>query len=49
MVEKQNIEWKAIWKDEYLAWLCGFANAQGGRLYIGLDDEGSATGLTNTQ
>ena len=21
MPEKQNIEWKAIWKDEYLQWL----------------------------
>lgn len=30
MAEKQNIEWKAVWKDEYLAWICGFANAQGG-------------------
>lgn len=29
MPEKQNVEWKAIWKDEYLQWICGFANAQG--------------------
>lgn len=48
MAEKQNIEWKAIWKDEYLAWLCGFANAQGGKLYIGLDDSGEVVGLQNT-
>lgn len=27
--EKQNIEFKESWRDEYLKWLCGFANAQG--------------------
>lgn len=32
MPEKQNVEWKAIWKDEYLQWICGFANAQVGTL-----------------
>ena len=31
MPESQNIEWKAKWKDEYLEWICGFANAQGGK------------------
>jgi len=48
MAEKQNIEWKAIWKDDYLAWICGFANAQGGKLYIGMDDDGNVIGLQNT-
>jgi hypothetical protein len=38
MVENQTTEWKAKWDDEYLAWICGFANAQGGKLYIGIDD-----------
>ncbi len=28
--ETQNVEWKRSWRDEYLAWICGFANAQGG-------------------
>lgn len=41
MPEKQNIEWKSRWKDEYLEWICGFANAQGGRIYIGCDDNGN--------
>jgi ATP-dependent DNA helicase RecG len=27
--ETQNIEWKAVWKDEFLAWIAGFANANG--------------------
>ena len=30
MPENQNIEWKSKWKDEYLEWICGYANAQGG-------------------
>lgn len=48
MPEKQNIEWKEIWKDEYLAWICGFANAQGGALYIGKNDKGETIGLPNS-
>lgn len=47
MAEKQNLEWKAIWKDDYLAWICGFANAQGGKLYVGVDDNGTPVGLAN--
>ena len=35
MGESQNIEWKELWRDEYLKWICGFANAQGGKIYIG--------------
>ena len=35
-IEKQNIEYKLIWKDEYLKWICGFANASGGKIYIGM-------------
>lgn len=33
MSESQNIEWKESWRDEYLKWICGFANAQGGKIY----------------
>lgn len=29
--ENQNIEYKESWRDEYLKWICGFANAQGGK------------------
>lgn len=49
MPEKQNIEWKEIWKDEYLAWICGFANAQGGTLYIGKNDKGEIVKLSNAR
>lgn len=32
--EKQNVEWKSMWKDDYLKWICGIANAHGGKIYI---------------
>lgn len=47
MVESQNIEWKESWRDEYLKWICGFANAQGGSIYIGVDDTGKVVGVQN--
>lgn len=28
MAESQNVEYKELWRDEYLKWVCGFANAQ---------------------
>ena len=49
MNERQNIEWKEIWKDDYLAWVCGFANAQGGKLYIGKADNGTILGIKNSK
>lgn len=49
MPEMQNIEWKAKWKDDYLEWICGFANAQGGKIYIGCNDNGEVVGLSNTR
>ncbi|RYE27481.1 MAG: transcriptional regulator [Sphingobacteriaceae bacterium] len=45
MPEQQNIEYKQSWRDEYLKWICGFANAQGGRIFIGVDDNGQVYGL----
>ena len=47
MAESQNIEWKESWRDDYLKWICGFANAQGGRIYIGVDDTGKVVGVQN--
>ena len=47
MKESQHIEWKESWRDEYLKWICGFANADGGMLIIGRNDKGVVTGLTN--
>lgn len=45
MNESQNIEFKQNWNDEYLKWIAGFANASGGKIFIGLDDSGKAVGL----
>lgn len=47
MAEKHNIEYKSVWKDKWLAWICGYANADGGLLYIGITDEGETVGLLN--
>ena len=47
MAENQNIEWKSNWHNDYLKWICGFANAQGGKLFIGMDDHGTVTGIDN--
>lgn len=49
MPEKQNVEWKRTWKDEILKWICGFANAQGGTIYIGKSDDGQVYGLNNSK
>ena len=27
MMEAQTVEWKRVWRDEYLKWISGFANA----------------------
>jgi ATP-dependent DNA helicase RecG len=43
--EHQNIEWKPVWNTDWLKWVCGFANAQGGTLYIGADDNGNILGI----
>ena len=49
MSENQNIEWKESWRDEYLKWICGFANAVGGKLYIGMNDKGEVVKLDNVK
>lgn len=43
--EQQHTEWKESWHPDYFKTVCGFANAQGGRLYVGQDDQGQLTGL----
>ncbi len=48
MPEHQSIEWKESWRDEYLRWICGFANAGGGTLVIGKSNEGIALGLKDS-
>lgn len=35
MQESQHTEFKRHWKDDYLKWICAFANSNGGTLMIG--------------
>ena len=39
-METQTVEYKQTWRDDFLKEICGFANAQGGTLYIGIADNG---------
>ncbi len=48
-LESQNIEYKKSWHDEYLKWVCGFANGQGGKIYIGKDDDGVTVGVEDAK
>ena len=36
--ENQTVEYKESWHEKYLEWICGYANAKGGTLYIGIED-----------
>ena len=47
--ESQNVEYKETWHDEYLKWICGFANAQGGRIYIGVNDKKEVVGVDDSK
>ena len=47
MKESQQTDFKLNWRDEYLKHLCAFANSQGGKLFIGLDNVGSVVGVKN--
>ncbi|MEN9301631.1 MAG: hypothetical protein RL264_60 [Bacteroidota bacterium] len=49
MPEQQNIEYKQSWHDDYLKWVCGFANAQGGIIFIGKDDNGKVVGVAESK
>ena len=48
-MENQNTEYKESWRDEYVKWICGFANANGGKMYIGIDDKGCILGITDVK
>ncbi|MDQ3042748.1 MAG: putative DNA binding domain-containing protein, partial [Acidobacteriota bacterium] len=47
MPEQQNIEYKQSWHDDYLKWVCGFANAHGGTIFTGKDDDGKTIGVAD--
>ena len=47
MAETQNIEYKSSWHDDHLKWVCGFANATGGTIFIGKNDKGEVVGVSD--
>lgn len=47
--ESQTIEWKWAWQEDYLKWLCGYANTDGGFLNIGVNDDGYVVGIENSK
>ncbi len=47
--ESQTIEFKTSWRDEYLKWICAFANTNGGKLLIGVDDNGVPVGVKDSK
>ena len=48
-LENQNVEFKSIWKDDYLKHLCAFSNSKGGTLLVGVDDNGTIVGIENSK
>lgn len=49
MPESQTTEYKQTWRDDYLKWISGFANAEGGVLHIGKSDAGEVVGLKDAK
>lgn len=43
--ENQITEWKQSWHEDYYKWICGYANAYGGTLFIGKNDDGIVIGV----
>lgn len=48
-MESQTTEYKQLWSDKYLAYISGFANSQGGTLYVGINDSGEVVGIDNAK
>jgi len=47
MNETQNVEFKSSWHDDHLKWVCGFANASGGIIFLGKNDKGEVVGVSD--
>lgn len=47
--ETHNIEYKQQWNDDCLKAVSAMANTNGGRLFVGLDDQGNPVELKNTK
>ena len=48
-IEDQQTEFKESWRDDFLKYVCGFANAQGGIIFIGVRDDGEIIGIANAK
>lgn len=49
MIEKQQVEYKSIWKKDILEEICGAANAKGGIFHIGKDNSGKTIGMSEKE
>ena len=47
--EDQKTEFKQSWMESNLKSVCAFANTDGGKLYVGLDDNGNVIGIQNSK
>jgi ATP-dependent DNA helicase RecG len=47
--ETQKNEYKSSWHDHYYEWISGYANANGGTLYVGVNDDGYVVGLKDSR
>lgn len=47
--ESQTTEFKQLWKDEYIKTISAFTNSDGGKLFVGVDDDGNIVGIDNTK
>mgnify|MGYP001773594034 CR=1 FL=1 len=47
--ETREVEFKSIWRDDHLKIVSAFANSSGGKLYIGVDDNGKIVGVKNSK
>ncbi len=44
-MEDHNTEWTESWSDDCLGTICAFANTDGGKMIIGVDDNGRTVGI----
>ena len=47
MVEGKTIEWKREYIDDIKYTVVAFANTEGGKLYIGVNDDGTVFGVSD--
>jgi len=47
--ESQKTEYKSSWQEDYFSWISGYANAEGGTIFIGVNDDGYVVGVKDTR